>query len=355
MKQELHIENLIGKFNHGTITRDELKELIAHFREHEPGSELLEIYQRAWDSSATDLNILNPEAEYSMIVDRINRKQIIPLSRKSRFIREFWKYAALFVLAFSISWLINKNTTTTINNQGQTTFQNIEVPYGSKTRIELPDGSKVTLNSGSKLRYESNLGNNTRAVYLEGEAFFDVKKDASRPFYVNTSGIKIKVLGTSFNVKAYPEEKTVETTLVTGKVEIFENNRSENKPIAVLLPSQKAIFEKETATVALKDKEPASEDSADDDNIAIKTGIKTELSVAWKDNEFVFDNERFEDLVVRIERWYNVEIDLSNAELKNARFSGKFDKETIEQALKALTFVSPFRYEIKKNMITITK
>jgi ferric-dicitrate binding protein FerR (iron transport regulator) len=355
MKQELHIESLIQKFNLGTISRDELKELIAYYKENEPGNELLEIYQKAWEKSISDISLVNAEEEYAMIIDRINSKQLIPVNRRARYIREILKYAALFVLAFSISWLLHNNTPITTTKQSQISYQNIEVPYGSKTKVELPDGSKVTLNSGSRLRYESNLGNDTRTVYLEGEAFFDVRKVENRPFYVNTSGIKIKVLGTSFNVKAYPEEKTVETTLVTGKVEIFEMNASENKPIAVLLPRQKAIFEKEAGSISTKKEEDKLPKTAPDDIIEIKTNINTELSVAWKDNNFVFDNERFGELITKIERWYNVEIELDYPALNDARFSGKFDKETIEQAMKALTFVTPFQYKIEKNKITIIK
>lgn len=89
--------------------------------------------------------------------------------------------------------------------------------------------------------------------------------------------------------------------------------------------------------------------------IKVEENVKTDLSTAWKDNEFVFDNERFEDLVKKVERWYDVEIELNYPGLNDARFSGKFDKETIEQAIKALTFVTPFQYTIEKNKILIYK
>jgi ferric-dicitrate binding protein FerR (iron transport regulator) len=356
MKQDSNIESLVQKFNHGTITREELLALLAHFKEHAPGSELLNIYQKAWDSAASDKGILDPAEEYSMIVDRINKTQVIPINRRKVFMRNFLKYAAVFVSAFAVAWFAN-NMLHTSNKQYQGNFQNIEVPYGSKSRIELPDGSVVTLNSGSRLKYENGLGKGSRTVYLTGEAYFDIKKDEKMPFYVNTSGIKIKVLGTSFNVKAYPEEKTVETTLISGKVEIFKSGKNPGQtPMAVLVPGQKAVFDKNLGKQIPEVQEAFKEESTKlPAPIQVEKVINPELATGWKDNQFVFDNERFEDLVVRIERWYNVEIELSNTELKNARFSGKFDKETIEQAMKALTLVTRFHYEIEKNQIKITK
>lgn len=356
MKQDSNIENLIQKFNHGTISREELLVLLAHFKEHDPGSELLNIYQKAWDAAASDSGILDPTAEYSMIVERINKTSIIPLNRKKVLMTSFLKYAAVFVSAFSMAWFANNMLQKPTQNY-QGSYQNIEVPYGSKTKIELPDGSKVTLNSGSRLKYENDLGTGSRTVYLTGEAYFDIKKDEKRPFYVNTSGIKIKVLGTSFNVKAYPEEKTVETTLITGKVEIFNSNRKSGQtPMAVLVPGEKAVFDKTHGNQISEVKEEVKEENLKlPASIQVEKVVNTELTTGWKDNQLIFDNERFEELVVRIERWYDVEIELSNTDLKNARFSGKFDKETIEQAMKALTFVTPFHYEIEKNQIRITK
>ncbi len=356
MKQDSNIENLIQKFNHGTASREELLVLLAHFKEHAPGSELLNIYQKAWDTTASGNEYPNSAEEYSMIVDRINKASIIPINRKKVFMNNFLRYAAVFVSAFAVAWFANSMLQKTDQNY-QGIFQNIEVPYGSKTRIELPDGSMVTLNSGSRLKYENGLGKGSRTVYLTGEAYFDIKKDEKRPFYVNTSGIKIKVLGTSFNVKAYPEEKTVETTLITGKVEIFKSGEKTGQtPMAVLVPGQKAVFDKAMGKQVAEAREEAKEESQKlPASIQVEKVVYPELTTGWKDNQLVFDNERFEELIIKIERWYDVEVELDNTELKNARFSGKFDKETIEQAMKALTLVTSFHYEIEKNQIKITK
>jgi ferric-dicitrate binding protein FerR (iron transport regulator) len=271
------------------------------------------------------------------------------------------RYAAIFVIAFFISWTVH-NLLNSSHTDGQgLVFQKIEVPYGSKTRLQLPDGSRVILNSGSTLSYPNVFEGGSRTVYLTGEAFFDVKKDKTKPFFVNASGIRVKVLGTTFNVKAYPEEGTVETTLVTGEVQIFTGKQT-SMPDITLKPSQKAVYSKDNKQILRLDEElpqkvsPVSKSVTDNSqNKPSQTSAKVNESIAWKDNQLVFDNEEFNELTAKIERWFNVEIILDYPALKNARFSGKFDKETIEQALNAMILATPFRYTISKNKITIYK
>lgn len=356
MKGKLNIESLIEKFNQGTISHDELAVLIEYFRENNPSGELMSVYQHAWENAASEHSEINSAQLYSQVISRIDTD--VEEEKPARILANIWRYAAIFIVAFAISWFINNQTTN--DKPASITYQNIEVPYGSKTKVQLPDGSYVTLNSGSKLKYANGFGDNSRTVFLEGEAFFDVNKNKAMPFYVNVSGIKIKVLGTTFNVKAYPEEKTVETTLITGSVQIYKaDNETETTPMATLQPSEMAVYEKKSGELKKSDSDVAkvAEEiaSVPEKEIEVQQNINTELSTAWKNNELVFNNERFEDLTKRIERWYNVEIELNHPGLKEARFSGKFDKETLEQAIKALTLVTPFQYKIEKNHIWIYK
>lgn len=352
MKEIQYIEDLIAKFNRNDISPDEMALLLDYFKSHEPTNELMEVYQRVWESASASGSSINSEAAYSGIMKGIDQEKI-PVRKLTAF--TVIKYAAIFILAFGMSWFIHNAVNKSESHS--VSYQHIEVPYGSKSKIELPDGSIVTLNSGSRLRYRNNFGSDSRIVFLEGEAFFDVKKSKTVPFYVNAAGIKIKVLGTSFNVKAYPEEKTIETTLVTGRIEIYKSNtKDETQPLVTLNPSQKAIYERTSEAIALTGTEKAEETNTSvPEKIQVQKDINPEQSTAWKDNWLVFDNEPFVDLITRMERWYDVEIELNHPGLKEARFSGRFDKETIEQALKALTIVTPFQYEIKKNKIFIYK
>jgi ferric-dicitrate binding protein FerR (iron transport regulator) len=195
-----------------------------------------------------------------------------------------------------------------------------------------------------------------RYAYLEGEAFFDIKKDQRHPFFVKTNEITIRVLGTKFNVKSYADEKTIETTLVSGSIEIFNNREPSpgERQVLVLKPDQRAIFAKQSGDIAI---------SADAENSKeiksmmprVQKQIDVMPVIAWKDNRFFFRDEKFGVLSRKLERWYNVEIVIQDEELANTIFSGIFEKETIEQALQALQIATPFHYKMNKSKIIITK
>jgi transmembrane sensor len=280
-------------------------------------------------------------------------------------VSKLMKYAAILVVAFILSWLAQHTFRAGAPEVKTVSYNEVSVSYGSKSKIVLPDGTTVNLNSGSKIKYPSHFEND-RSVYIEGEVFFDVKKDPKHPFYVHTSDITIKVLGTVFNVKSYPEEKIIETTLVSGSVQIFDN-KEEKKPdkeltqqIAVLSPNQKAIFVKnnrEMTTVSneTREQKTTAEMEPISPKMLILNKVKTEVTTSWKDNKLVFDNEKFEKLIPKLERWYNIQIMNDFPEINSTRFTGKFDLETIEQALKALQITTPFNYNMEKNKLTIYK
>jgi len=362
----MQIEKLIKKFYLGKLTNMELTFLLSHLKEKEPSHELLELYQRMWDrADGTESNI-NSEDIYNKVVSKVEVRLESVTGSPAKvgfrgYVGTLMRYAAVFILSFGLSWLvhslfISKTNSVIIADQ----IHRVEVPYGSKSRIILPDSSVVTLNSGSSLKYSSSdFSSGSRSVSLIGEGFFSVTKDSTRPFYVTTPEIKVKVLGTTFNIKAYPEENIEEATLVTGKVEIYASIdiAEEGKPI-VLRPNQNAVFIKSRNSIP-----PVVNPKMDKPEIIpvelrtieLQPVSKTEQTISWKDNMLIFDNESFSTLVVKLERWYNVNIVVNYPELNSVRFTGKFDKETLEQVLKALVTVTPFNYNIKQNLITISK
>jgi len=221
----------------------------------------------------------------------------------------------------------------------------VSVLYGSKSKITLPDGSTVHLNSGSVLSYPAQFATDNRKVSIKGEAYFDVKKDPNHPFLVRTNGVTVRVLGTKFNVKSYPDEKTVETTLVTGKVELYANNQEINDKnrLMVLAPNQQAVFEVQ------KGKKDSIISMVHNQNVNVNPII------SWKDNRLMFRDEKFADLAQKLERWYNVDIQINDFKLQNTSFSGVFVKETVEQSLNALKLATPFKYRMEKNQIIILR
>lgn len=189
----------------------------------------------------------------------------------------------------------------------------------------------------------------TREVKLEGEAFFDVVKNPSRPFIVHASGIDIKVLGTAFNVKAYPEDKTVETTLLRGLVQVFDQKNPTKAPIE-LRPNQKLVIASAEADEAIKD--PGQKIAVSIKALPLITRIDStkkeneRFETAWVYSRLEFRGDNFETLAKKLERWYNVTIIFRDENVKQLNFNGSFEKETVEQAFVALKEAKLFTYQI---------
>lgn len=220
----------------------------------------------------------------------------------------------------------------------------VQTHMGTRTNLLLPDGTVVWLNAGSVLTYPTSFSGEKREVTLEGEAFFDVAANATHPFIVHTSTASIRVLGTSFDVKAYERDKTMETTLIKGSIEVtYRRSR------IILKPNQKLVVVREDTTVEKKEQRP--EVNIIKPTIEVHTGAIIETS--WTDNKLIFQDEDFKALAEQMERWYGVTIDFDRRELENLRFTGTFQKETIRQALEALQLTASFKYSITGNQITI--
>ena len=222
---------------------------------------------------------------------------------------------------------------------------------GEKKMIVLPDSTKLYLNAGSNLSIGKNFGKTNRNVSLTGEALFDVTHDASLPFVVHMENYDVKVLGTLFNVKAYPGDKQSETSLISGKVEIQIAGNSEK---IILAPNQKLIVDNKTVDLTNKDKHAKAKTmtmllplSYSRDNAVIET--------AWSQNRLEIIDESLADMKDKLERWYNVKINIWDREVSNYPFSATFEKETIQQVLEALKEAYHFNYEIKDGEITISK
>jgi transmembrane sensor len=225
----------------------------------------------------------------------------------------------------------------------------ITTRFGSKTKLILPDSSLVWLNSGSKLVYNEHFGSMNREVELSGEAYFDVKK-SEIPFIIHTNAIKIKVLGTAFNVKSYPDEKSIETSLFRGKVEITIDKRPDEK--YVLKPNQKLVISNETYTT--KKPEALKEPLIVLSRLKL-TNDSTIAEMSWVENKLVFEDEVFSELAKRMERWYNVTIEIKDDKIAQLHLNGTFENETIHQALTALQIATPFNFTVNQNHITITQ
>lgn len=364
MDDKKHIENLFDTFKLDDLSAQEAIEFKKVIKEGDRNDALHGLLEDKWRTavnSKTEVPSGKMQLRILNAIESSEKKSLKPKGYLQQHFISVMRYAAIIILTIGFTLIARKSFDThkvTVDKQVENQNE-ITVSYGSKSRITLPDGTVVNLNSGSTLRYPAKFAYNSRNVSIEGEAFFDVKPDHLHPFYVKTKDITIKVLGTKFNVKSYGEEPTIQATLVTGKIEVYSNKKegpSGEKMLAVLKPNQQFIY----------DKKLGAETPAEDLNVNVaKQQLKTikpvlinsrvdiNPIVAWKDNKLAFRDMSFADLSKCMERWYDVEIEIRNKELSKAVLSGAFAKETVEQALNALKLATPFKYSIKKNHIII--
>ncbi len=274
--------------------------------------------------------------------------------------KPFIAISVLSVLAFLFFIFYNFKNSTVGATKDKMRQSEVSTKTGSRTKIQLPDGTSVWLNGSSKLVYDNlHFGEKIREVELTGEGYFDVVKNKDKPFIIHANRINIKVLGTAFNVKAYPGDKNTETSLIRGSIEVTMNDR---KGKIMMKPNDKLIISNEETP---EDNGNATTKKAGtiitDPYMSMGhlTHVKDENTVmetAWVENKLVFDNETFEDVAVKMERWYGVSIHIADDQLKTQRLTGTFEKETVTEALMALQISTPiFKYKINNQSINIFK
>jgi len=294
------------------------------------------------------------------------RKEVdlkLKASRKRRLVRisdNIIRVAAVAVIILGIGYMISSRSGEPVAPK----LAKCEIisPRGSKTQVIMPDSSVVWLNSESKLEYNNEYGIADREVFLEGEGYFQVKTNPDQVFVVNTSGLRIKAHGTTFNVKSYPTDNTVETTLIEGKVDLENITSGRPSTIATLEPNQKVTYFKVT--------EEADEQEREDGVIREKAAparikdispllsneeVDVSLVTSWTNNMIFFDHETFKKLSVKLERRFGVNIYFLDDDITNLEFTGKFSDIIIEQVLAALQFASPFYYQLYDKDIYISE
>ncbi len=313
------IERKIRDYFNGKLSASEEAELVqwlmlneenkAYFLSYKEKIDPQEIEHPLLQSSLSELKsklLINQEFN-TRIPNRVRRLQL-----------SFSRVAALLLVAliagFSIAYLL----TGADAPKAEVVWFETHVPRGEKSQLILPDGSKVWLNSESDISYPSDFMNGNRVMRLRGEAYFEVVKLENKPFTVETNNYNIRVLGTKFNVMAYPDFNRTETSLIEGKIEIQKGEQS-----IPVIPGE--IF-----TYA-------------DNKYSVKEARVSQTS-KWKDDIFDFDRISFKELITRMERWYDVDIEIKNPELNGILYSGIFkNEETISEVLNTFQLTLPIR------------
>lgn len=347
-----HLDNSISEFEQDELYRW-LKEDKSHLEQY---LEVKDVWDCTMLSELSEKDAEGALTDFNHYLRGINK----PASRSNRYMKYALQLAATFLLAVLLTWtyLWLKGGGATTHNDTKD-YAQIDIPNGHKGQVTLPDGTKIWLNSKTSLRYAAAFDDETRTVYLDGEAYLDVAKDPKRPFLVETSTLKLEVLGTRFNVKSYKDENIMETTLIEGSLRIVSTSASSRKLKEVTLkPNERATFSKDENTLLVDNLNASTQGSKlNSPPKAVPLGItQIESIVAWKDNELIFRDETLEEICSKMERWYGVSILIAGEKLKGKeyRYNGKFIyNETINQVMDIICRTTPIEYTFDKNVLII--
>ena len=255
---------------------------------------------------------------------------------------------AASVIGFSFFVYFKINAKEQVKNS----LNEVATKRGSKSFIKLPDGTQVWLNADSKLTFKENFGDKTREVSLNGEAFFDVFHDAQHPFIIHTGKADVKVLGTTFNIKNYALDKTMEATLIKGKIEVTLIDRPDEK--IIIHPSEKIIISKENKSPSVgKNRNTAV---AVVNKVILTTATFKDSLIAetsWVKDKMVIVNQPLSTIAEELERKFAVTIVFKTNAVKQYRYTGVFDKETVSEIFHIIQLSRKINYSIDNKIITI--
>jgi transmembrane sensor len=327
-------------------------------------------YQVIWLGRAISVpdDCFNPNTGWKKIKTDIRkgtyRQKYVSASRERRMYYRIALTAAVFIVLIGLGALLSWIIFTGKYKDQPSVICEINVPAGSRSQAVLPDGSKVWLNAESTIKYDHNFNNQERIVELSGEAHFDIKTNPRKPFIVRTSHLDVIALGTIFNVRAYPDDDEILTTLVDGKVIIEILGKEKELFSYSLEPKQNFTYRKSgksnrsgeimdnSLPVQVDNEKETLTDVSPISSLIVTTSIIPELYTSWKDDEWIIKGESLESMAVLLSRRYNTYIDIRNHELKQYRFSGTIRNETLEQVLEILRLTTPLRFEVGKGEVT---
>jgi transmembrane sensor len=329
--------------NHESLVKKRLYQEIEYFipsRQEAPGPD----FQRIFESIESNITKSSP-SEMETQIDEERRPVYLQILKIAAIVIPFFLLGGIF------SYFIMGNR----QKPEIITYTEIRAPFGARTEIVLPDGSTVWLNAGSKIKYMNVFNRDNREIQLNGEAYFKVAKNADLPFDVKTGDLSIQALGTEFNVKSYDDEDIIETTLVEGKIAIHQGRKQKN---IYLEPHQQAFYVKYNKNLTVKDLKIVREAKPEvlnsrKDIIYIAEKIDPEPIVAWKENRLILKGEELSNLVIKLERKYDVKFIFGSERLREFRFSGTLENETLTQVLDVIKLSAPLEYKLQGKTVLI--
>lgn len=337
MKENINdIDDLIISFLSDELNSEDRKKLMEWINESDMHRDYFLQRQEVWFSalSKEENARYNPETAFHLFQQKVAAFQ---LKQEKALIHPYswmWvRYAAAVVLVGLITYFSYRQGEE--NLREALTDIEVTAPMGSRVQIRLPDGSLVTLNAGSHITYAQDFGVDNREVHLQGEGYFEVNHNEKIPFYVHSKNLQVKVLGTKFNFKDYPEDRKVTVSLIEGKVALCNQNRQEEEYF--LKPKERASYNKSDGT------------------IKIESAQQVDTDVNWQQGILSFNEVSLTEVAQSLERCYNVRITLNNTSLPAYRVYATFNRteQSIKDVLEVLTATGKIHYTIKGNNVVL--
>lgn len=334
-EENKHIDELIANYLTEGLDKNALDELKTWIAASAENQQYFIRQREIWFSAVSReaASVYDKDKAFENFRNRVeSQKEIQSTSRRGFSLSALWRYAAVVAIIIAVGCISYWQGEVNVKD----TFADIsvEAPLGSKTKLYLPDGTLVWLNAGSRMTYSQGFGVDNRKVELEGEGYFEVKRNEKIPFFVKTKDLQLQVLGTKFNFRDYPEDHEVVVSLLEGKVGL--NNLLREEKEAVLSPDERAVLNKANGLLTVE-------------------SVTASNASQWTDGYLFFDEELLPDIAKELERSYNVKIHIANDSLKTFRFYGNFVRreQNIQEVLGALASTEKMQYKIEERNITI--
>ena len=322
------IDTIIQNYLHGKTTEEENLQLNEWIQQSPENKKRLFGEKDIWET----FGFHSDQKKYEVIpeLEILKNRVEIRNSYRSVQLTNLWKIAAIILIAFGLGWSSQYISFINKQQKDEILTQEIIVPKGQVNQIFLADGSRIWINSESKLILPSVFAPNKRVVKLNGEAFFEVAKDKNRPFIVEVSGQQILVFGTSFNVRAYDNSTKIETTLETGQIQLHVGNETK-----MLRPGEQSLFNKTKKQLIVSRVDPT-------------------IFSSWKNGRYEFQNEDLVEVFKIVERWYDVDISYDKNAFREMHFSGVIKRnKDAKHFLDLLNLTIPICYDIQGDKINI--
>ena len=323
------IDSIIQKYIQGKTSEEENKQLYQWVQQSPENKRRLFAEKDIWETYAFHANPKKYDEAYEL--EQLKKLIEPKRAQKSHYFTRIIQIAAMLLIAFGLGWASQFISFKNDRQTAEVTMQEIFVPKGQVNQVFLADGTRIWINSETRLITPSVFASKERVVKLSGEAYFEVAKDKNRPFKVDVNGQQIEVLGTSFNVRAYNNLTEIETTLESGQIKLHIGNQT-----TLLNPGDQSVLNKDNNQMIVRKVDPTTFSS-------------------WKNGRYEFQNKNLVEVFKVIERWYDVDIIADTTYFKGMHFSGVIKRnKDAKHFLELLNHTIPIKYEINLEKITIS-